>query len=303
MQNIFRSQSIKLSDDMNPDMPKIMEDIQIFKAGVFSYWQPGDMTLSREVFNSMVVNFQNKCRGVDLAIDYGHNAFEEAAGWIKELYLSDDQTELWAKVDWTNKAKEKIADKQYRYISGEFSYEYEDDKGMKYGPCLFGAALTNRPFLKDMKSVIDLNEQEKIKMDEIKKLNEKVSALEINLSTKDQEISKLKNEIIEMENKSIEDKKAFQFNEMLKVGKVCEAQRESFMNNDVVKFSELAAPMNLSAKGNSSDPKNSTIELSKEDAEEKILKLAEEKTLKGMKFRDAIHEILNENPELKKARE
>lgn len=305
MLKTFRLQSFQFAEpDKNGE---VAQDIQVFKSGVFSYWEPGDMTMSREMFNSMIVNFQNKARGCDLAVDYSHNAYAEAAGWIKELYLKEDNggCELWAKVDWTATAKKKIADKEYRYISGEFSYEYENDKGVKCGPTLFGAALTNRPFLKEMEPVIDLNEKNKemIKMnEEVKKLNEEIAGFKVQLSEKDAEIAKLKGEILASEKKAAEEKLTLKFNDMLKEGKVCEAQREAYMSNDVVKFSELSKPVNLSAQGTSEEPAEpvSTESMTREDAENKILELAEAKTKDGMSFSDAIKEALKENPEIAK---
>jgi phage I-like protein len=292
MSKFFRSYSIRLSENNSSELSD--KNIQIFKAGIFSYWEPGDMILSKEIFNSMIINFNNNARGVDIAIDYDH-CIGVAAGWIKELYLGEDQVSLFAKVEWTKEAEAKLKDNQYKYISGEFVYEYEDEKNVKHGPTLLGAALTNRPFLKSMKPVT-LNEQEKIKMDEVKKLNEQISELKIQASVKDAEIKKLKDEISLNEIKSIEEKKTNKFNEMLKEGKVCEAQREAYMQNDVVKFSELAMPLNLSAQGTSRDIDSKN--LSEKDVQEEIIKLAEKK--EGMSFRDAIHAVLKENPELAK---
>lgn len=300
---IFRSEMFSLAEkEVNGNL-EISEDIQIFKAGVFSYFEPGDMVLSKEVFAEMIVNFNNKIRGVDIAIDYEHNAYSKAAGWIKELYMNEEQTALFAKVEWTKEAKDKILDKQYRYISGEFLYEYESDNGIKYGPTLFGAALTNRPFLKDMQSVIDMHEQfnqEKIKMDEVKKLNEELSQVKLQLSEKDNEISQLKKDILENEKKAQEEKKTFDFNEMLKEGKVVEAQREAYMKNDVVSFSKLAAPINLSGVGHSQESQTvTTSENNNEDVESKIKSLAEEKMQKeNLSWREAVKVVLSENKEL-----
>lgn len=313
MKKSMRFVSLALDDMMKDDMPDDkkksgmpMSDIQIFKAGVFSYYEPGDMTMSTEMFKCMVVNFQNKVRGTDLAMDYGHNSYAEAAGWIKDVYCSEDGTELRAKVEWTKKAQEMIADKQYRYISGEFSYEYENEKGIKCGPTLWGAALTNRPFLKDMEPVIDMSEKNKesIQMHEqVKKLAEENEKFKVQLSEKDTEISKLKETIELSEKKAAEEKRTNAFNEMLKVGKVCEAQREAYMCNDVVKFSELAKPVNLNAAGSAEEPTPAAAtEMTRDQAIEKVVELAEVKVKENpeLNFKQAISEVLNENEDLAK---
>lgn len=65
-----------------------------------------------------------------------------AAGWIKELRVSDDG--LWGRVDWTDTARDLIATKAYRYISPTLIYE----KDSKAVCSLTGAALVHTPALR-----------------------------------------------------------------------------------------------------------------------------------------------------------
>lgn len=65
---------------------------------------------------------------VDLPIDWEHAidlkpAGEEkpAAGWIKELQARPDG--LYGRVEWTPKAQQQLADKEYRYISPTFWFD------------------------------------------------------------------------------------------------------------------------------------------------------------------------------------
>lgn len=86
--------------------------------------------------------------GMPLAIDYDHQGLfvkdngapAPAAGWVQRL-ISNAQG-LWGKVDWTAKAREMIANGEYRYLSPVFDY----------GPGgsimrIIGAGLTNSPNL------------------------------------------------------------------------------------------------------------------------------------------------------------
>jgi hypothetical protein len=111
----------------------------------------------------------------------------------------------------------------------------------------------------------------------------------------------------ESEKKAAEDKKLSEkkgsFDKLLTEGKAVEAQRESFMAGDAMKFAELAQPINLQGKGSTEPPPGKTVEAgSKDDAEKEILKLAEAK-VKDKKADDmssGIKMVLSENSELRK---
>src|SRR3990167_3877719 len=90
---------------------EVPTDIQLLRVGSFSYWEPGDMDINQGTLLSMVQNFDRKVRGVDLAIDYGHDCFGEAAGWIEKLYLSEDGNALFASIKWTPEGAAKLAGK------------------------------------------------------------------------------------------------------------------------------------------------------------------------------------------------
>lgn len=137
--------------------------VQLMRAGEYFHGWYGKFDITRETFESMVNNFDNKVRGIELAIDYFHDSGGIAAGWIKKLYIKGEGSqpaELWAEVDWTPEGKRRIEDKELRYLSADFSLAYDDsdEKGEKdatqYGATLFGAGLTNRPFIKRMKKVL-----------------------------------------------------------------------------------------------------------------------------------------------------
>lgn len=89
-----------------------------------------------------------------IAIDYEHqidNAPKNgmpapAAGWIKGLQAREDGIYAWA--EWTEKAKERIENKEYLYISPVFIYDKVSGEIKK----ILRAALTNSPNL-DMKAL------------------------------------------------------------------------------------------------------------------------------------------------------
>lgn len=88
----------------------------------------------------------------DIVIDYEHQTLTgqvaPAAGWIKELDWRDDG--LWAKADWTDKARKHITDKEYRYHSPVFLVE----KGTRKIAKLHNVALTNQPKMTGVREII-----------------------------------------------------------------------------------------------------------------------------------------------------
>lgn len=86
----------------------------------------------------------------ELPIDYDHQTdfaaikgvggLAPAAGWMKELVAREDG--IWARVEWTGPATQKLIDREYRYISPTF---YDDkDRNLT---AIARAALTNNPAL------------------------------------------------------------------------------------------------------------------------------------------------------------
>ena len=101
--------------------------------------------------------------GADLPIDYDHQMDDpkarpasgevKAAGWIKRLELRGDG--IWGLVEWTEKARNMIQAKEYRYISPVFNH-LANGKIVK----LLGAGLVHRPnlALKALSSQHDANQ-------------------------------------------------------------------------------------------------------------------------------------------------
>jgi FtsZ-binding cell division protein ZapB len=138
---------------------QIKKDVQLLRTGTFKDERYGTLQVTSSTLLSMKKNWDDKVRGVDLSIDYKHESDDIAAGWIKEVYLKENNTELWAVVDWTPKGQKVLSDKEFRYLSADFNFDYQDNESLqKFGPTLFGAGLTNRPVVKRMEPAIELEE-------------------------------------------------------------------------------------------------------------------------------------------------
>lgn len=89
-------------------------------------------------------------RGRPLVIDWEHATElraptgEEApaAAWMHEL--QDRDGELWARVEWTPRAAEQVANREYRYLSPVFTYQQSTGRVVE----IVSAGLTNSPNLR-----------------------------------------------------------------------------------------------------------------------------------------------------------
>lgn len=126
------------------------EEIKILPLGQV-HSQKGDFTVDDESFELM--NKQFKERGLDLVIDYEHQTLQDvqapAGGWIKELYKGADA--IIAKVEWTKKAAEYLANKEYKYLSPVVLCRKKDGKAVT----LHSVALTNTPAIDGMFALVN----------------------------------------------------------------------------------------------------------------------------------------------------
>jgi len=99
----------------------------------------------------MIRAFSSK--GNDVVIDYEHQTLKDiqapAGGWIKELQARPSG--LWARVDWTDRARSYIANKEYRYLSPVVLVRKSDRRAV----ILHSVALTNAPAVHGMQPLIN----------------------------------------------------------------------------------------------------------------------------------------------------
>ena len=136
--------------------------VQLLRTGNFDY-AGRKLAITAGMLREMKLNFDSDVRRGKLAVDYFHESGGKAAGWITGIELRDNDQSLWIKVDWTENAKTMILGKELKYLSAEFSMGYKDNEtGKKHGVVLFGAGLTNRPFVRDMKALLSECNQEQL---------------------------------------------------------------------------------------------------------------------------------------------
>ena len=93
------------------DLSGVPEVIRVLPKGHVSSTK-GDFEVDDRDIAGIIRKF--KARRLDLVIDYEHQTLSDvqapAAGWIKDLYPGEDA--LMARVEWTKKGREYIANKE-----------------------------------------------------------------------------------------------------------------------------------------------------------------------------------------------
>lgn len=280
---------------------------QVLRVGEFNHPEYGNFKITSEVLTEMVKNFNDRARGIDIAWDYFHDFNGVASAWVESLELRENDTELWARVTWTPLAQQKLADRELRYFSPDFAFQWQDpESGRVYNNILFGGGLTNRPFVKEMQAIVASEKKQGVKnMKTEKELNEEIVTLKAqNLKLSEQygdsqkslavmspeleaakkEIEGLKSQIAQMmkdkeammgEQKKLEEakqlaEKTSEFNKLLSEGKACVAQKEAYLKGDMDGFIKLAEKVNLKATGASGGAGGGD-----DDEDTKTIKLAE----------------------------
>jgi phage I-like protein len=137
-----------VSQEQTPALP---EWIRVLPRGTVELSDHREPFLVDEVsLMSMVAEFRS--RGVDLVIDYEHQSLQgeraPAAGWIKELEARSDG--LWARVEWTQPARDYLEKKEYRYFSPVLRLDPETRKPV----ALMHVGLTNVPAIKHLPPLV-----------------------------------------------------------------------------------------------------------------------------------------------------
>ena len=133
----------------------VPDRVQVLRVGKFQHPSYGKFEITQQTLSEMKSNFDKRVRGIDVSFDYYHASDEDASAWVKELVLEENGTQLWAIVDWTPKAEQKLAERELRYFSPDFSFSWKDpESGVVHKNVLFGGGLTNRPFVKEMMAIV-----------------------------------------------------------------------------------------------------------------------------------------------------
>jgi len=132
-------------------------EFQVFPLGPVEIQGGDPVMVDQAAIEEVIRKF--RARGLDMVIDWEHqteggefsspDGVAPAAGWIKQLVNKGAQG-LWAVVEWTDRAREYLANREYRYFSPVFLVSKGDRKLVE----LLRVALTNAPRLNWIKPIV-----------------------------------------------------------------------------------------------------------------------------------------------------
>lgn len=126
------------------------EEIKILPLG-HVHTSKGDFEVDDESVRMILEKFKE--RGNDLVIDYEHQSLKgtqaPAGGWIRDIYKGEDA--LVAKVEWTDKAREYLKNKEYRYLSPVVLVLRDSNRAA----WIHSVALTNVPSISKMFAMVN----------------------------------------------------------------------------------------------------------------------------------------------------
>lgn len=122
-------------------------EFQVLPFGTVEIEGEEDAFVDEEAMDSIIAEFER--RGNDMVIDYEHQTLTgkeaPAAGWLRK-FVKKGSEGLWAVVEWTEKAKQYLANKEYRYFSPVFWVRKADRKIVQ----IENIALTNFPKINNL---------------------------------------------------------------------------------------------------------------------------------------------------------
>ncbi len=144
--------SERLCFTLDNELVDIPEFVQVLPAGEVKPRGKTNFLVDEESRGLLMSAFAGSSN--DLVIDYEHQSLSgseaPAAGWIKDV--EDRGADgVWAKVQWTERAKEYLAKREYRYLSPVVLIRKKDGRAVE----LLGAGLTNLPAIDGMTPVVN----------------------------------------------------------------------------------------------------------------------------------------------------
>ncbi len=138
---------------------------------------------------------------VDMNIDYEHSIHDKskevkpAAGWIKELALKDGA--IFGRVEWTPKAEQMIANKEYRYLSPVLATIPMID-GQNMITQIVNVTLTNHPAL-EMNAFCSHKDFNLSKLQDLRDMSQIAELINIESNSPSDILSALKNQQTQQE--------------------------------------------------------------------------------------------------------
>lgn len=134
------------------DKGKLPKRIQLFPWGAYETMPYGKLVFDDNVFDQMKTNFDAKTRkGVPIDVDHDGG---KAAAWIVDVEKEPGKG-FYGSIDYTPYGETLLKNKEYKYMSPEWSFDYVDPQNStRHGATLIAGSLTNRPLFKNMDALV-----------------------------------------------------------------------------------------------------------------------------------------------------
>ncbi|HEY3347646.1 MAG TPA: phage protease [Nitrospirota bacterium] len=152
MTELSEKVSFTLERELGAEGADVPDEVQLLPSGEVRPKGKTAFIVDEDARRSIAEAF-GRC-STDLVIDYEHQSLSgseaPAAGWIKGI---EDRGEdgIWCRVQWTDRAKEYLLAREYRYISPVVLIRKKDGRAVE----LLGAGLTNLPAIDGMTPVVN----------------------------------------------------------------------------------------------------------------------------------------------------
>lgn len=287
-----------------PERIKILDTGKIFKYGV-------EITFRKKDLVSIVRNFKKMAIGHKVPVNYSPHGDGKAAGWIKELELEGN--DLMADLQWNQKGRESVENKEYIYHSVGVHMDYpspKENKGM--GPALYELTLTNSPANANIEALVELEKEsqedeimtEKEKL-ELEKDRKDIESKRVELEKAREEVEAAKKELLATKLELSRERRELELGPLVEAKKITPAQRDAALklSNDAYEGFKLAIPekaldINTAPKGKVD---TSGVELTSASVQEEIHRLAVEiEEKEKIDYGEAVLQVLEKNKNLAK---
>lgn len=155
--------------------------IHVGPTGEWKGHDNGPFELTAAKFDTIVQNFESKVNPTPLDYEHASLLAQEApaAGWVHKLQRRGE--DLFAFVEFTEKAARQIAAGEYRYCSAVFVWNAKHPQtGERIGPSIHSIALTNVPFIDGQQPIaLTATGTTRLRMDPEKQLEQIQKVLDI----------------------------------------------------------------------------------------------------------------------------
>jgi phage I-like protein len=145
---------LEFGEKKKNDEGEIPDTIHMIPVGQWEHDLYGPIIINSSDIREFIQNFNARVRK-GVFITAGHEGYEElpAVGWVTEVEQRDDG--LWGKVEWNERGRTALTEKEFKFFSPEMCRDYEDPETHQfYRNVVTGGALTKSPYFKELQSIV-----------------------------------------------------------------------------------------------------------------------------------------------------